>query len=115
MGKGEVARREQFLLFPQCFQKKLVLQTRKNLGLFGKGLKEMYTKYSTDKEKYELDNKLLCAITHIGRLIKVRYRRQTTQTLPRGVFAKTIAHDCECILILKLINSSPSFIALLGL
>ena len=40
MGKGEIARYEQFLLFPQCFQKtkRLVLQTRKNQGLFGKGL-----------------------------------------------------------------------------
>ena len=28
MGKGEIARYEQFLLFPQCFQKQ---------GLFGKG------------------------------------------------------------------------------
>ena len=31
MGKGEIARYEQFLLFPRCFQKTL-LQTRKNLG-----------------------------------------------------------------------------------
>ena len=37
-GKGEIACYEQFLLFPQCIQK-LVLQTRKNQGLFGKGLK----------------------------------------------------------------------------
>ena len=37
VGKGEIARYEQFLLFPQCFQK-LTLQTRKNQGLFGKGL-----------------------------------------------------------------------------
>ena len=37
VGKGEIARYERFLLFPQCFQK-LVLQTRKNQGLFGKGL-----------------------------------------------------------------------------
>ena len=28
---------EQFFLFPQCFRR-LVLQTRKNQGLFGKGL-----------------------------------------------------------------------------
>ena len=35
--KGEIARYEQFLLFPQCF-KSLVLQTCKNQGLFGKGL-----------------------------------------------------------------------------
>ena len=33
VGKGEIARYEQFLLCPQCFQ-----QTRKNQGLFGKGL-----------------------------------------------------------------------------
>ena len=39
MGKGEIARYEQFLLFPQCFQK-IVLQTRKNQGLLGKGLKK---------------------------------------------------------------------------
>ena len=38
VGKGEIARYEQFLLFPQCFQR-LLLQTRKNLGLFGKGLR----------------------------------------------------------------------------
>ena len=37
VGKGEIARYEQFLLFPLCFQKK-VQQTRKNQGLFGKGL-----------------------------------------------------------------------------
>ena len=38
--KGEIARYEQFLLFPQFF-KGLVLQTRKKQGLFGKGLKEL--------------------------------------------------------------------------
>ena len=37
VGKGEIARYEQFLLFPQCF-KRLVLHTRKNQGLFWKGL-----------------------------------------------------------------------------
>ena len=40
VGKGEIARYEQFLLFPQCFQK-LALQTRRNQGLFGKGLKNV--------------------------------------------------------------------------
>ena len=39
-GKGEIARYEQFLLFSQCF-KKLVLQTRKNQGLFGKMLNDV--------------------------------------------------------------------------
>ena len=37
VGKGEIARNEQFLLFPQCFQR-LVLQTRQNQGLLGKRL-----------------------------------------------------------------------------
>ena len=37
VGKGEIARYKQFLLFQQCF-KRLVLQTRKNQGLFGEGL-----------------------------------------------------------------------------
>ena len=36
-GKGEIACYEQFLLFPQCFQKRLLLQTYENQGLFGKG------------------------------------------------------------------------------
>ena len=35
MGKGEIVHNEQFLLFPQ--KKKLLLQTRKTQGLFGKG------------------------------------------------------------------------------
>ena len=39
VGKGEIARYEQFLLFPLCFPKRLLLQTRKNQGLFGKGLR----------------------------------------------------------------------------
>ena len=37
VGNGEIARYKQFLLFQQCF-KRLVLQTRKNQGLFGEGL-----------------------------------------------------------------------------
>ena len=36
VGKGEIARDEQFLLFPLCFQ--MTCQTRKNQGMFGKGL-----------------------------------------------------------------------------
>ena len=35
----EIARYEQFPLFPQCF-KKMVLQTRKNQGMFGKWLQK---------------------------------------------------------------------------
>ena len=46
VGKIEIACLEEFLLFPQCFQKTL-LQTRKNQGLFGKGLNSPYQ----DKEE----------------------------------------------------------------
>ena len=41
LGKGEIARKEQFLLSSSVI-KRLVLQTRKNQGLFGKGLREDY-------------------------------------------------------------------------
>ena len=36
VGKGEIARYEQFLLFPQCFKKIFVLKTRKNQDFLGK-------------------------------------------------------------------------------
>ena len=35
VGKGEIASYKQFLLFPKCFQK-ILRQTRKSQGLFGK-------------------------------------------------------------------------------
>ena len=38
VGKGEIARYEQFLLFPQCFQKSFTAHV-KNQGFFGAGLK----------------------------------------------------------------------------
>ena len=39
VGKGEIARQEEFLLSPQSFQKTDVQQTRKNIsGLLGKGI-----------------------------------------------------------------------------
>ena len=38
VGKGEIARHEQFLLFPTVFSKDFLRQTCKNQGLFGKGL-----------------------------------------------------------------------------
>ena len=38
VGKGEIARYEQFLFFPQCFQN-TCSETRENQGLFGKGLR----------------------------------------------------------------------------
>ena len=37
VGKGEIARYEQFLLFPQCFQKTCSAVHVKNQVLFGKG------------------------------------------------------------------------------
>ena len=37
VGKGEIARYEQFLLFPWCFQKTCTT-SRKNQGLFWKGI-----------------------------------------------------------------------------
>ena len=36
VGKGEIARNEQSLLFPQCFQKDFNCRHVKNQGLFGK-------------------------------------------------------------------------------
>ena len=41
MGKGEIARMSNFSFSHSAF-KRLLLQTRKNQGLFGKGLKNMY-------------------------------------------------------------------------
>ena len=42
-GKGEIARYEQFLLFPQCFQK-FVSQGRQKVSLSGNGLKHLLKK-----------------------------------------------------------------------
>ena len=49
VGKGEIARNEQFLLFPQCFLRP-ILQTGKNQGLFGKGLSRLAVR-ETQKNK----------------------------------------------------------------
>ena len=45
VGKGETDRHNQFLLFPQSdsFFKRLLIQTCKNKGLFGKGLIHYWT------------------------------------------------------------------------
>ena len=60
MEKGEIARDEQFSLFPQCFQE-LVLQTPKNQGLFGKGLTFHQTNKISDVSKFKAfaDDKLM--------------------------------------------------------
>ena len=54
VGKREIARHEQFLLFHSVY-KRLVLQTRKNQGLFGKELTTIFINnseiFSTPKSK----------------------------------------------------------------
>ena len=47
VGKGKTAHYEQFLLFPQCFQKTCTAD--KNQGLFGKGLNEFLWNYCRRK------------------------------------------------------------------
>ena len=37
VGKGEIARYKQFLLFPQCFQKTFIADTKKTRVCLGKG------------------------------------------------------------------------------
>ena len=43
VGKGEIARHEQFLLFPQCFQKLCVVDAS-NKNLRSKGLKPLFAR-----------------------------------------------------------------------
>ena len=52
MGKGEIARIEQFLFSHSVF-KRLVLKTRKTQGLFGKGLNST-SQSRFCKKKYKL-------------------------------------------------------------
>ena len=54
---GEIARYEQFLLFPHCFQK-FCTATHKFQGLFGKGLIETWVKFECHKN---CSNLLQCA------------------------------------------------------
>ena len=62
--KGEIARYEQFLLFPQCFLR-LVLQSRKNQDLFGKGIKRLSVQRSIS---YVLRNskQVISQIVHLN-------------------------------------------------
>ena len=41
MGKGEIAHYEQFLHFPQCFQKTCTADSQKNRACLGKGYANM--------------------------------------------------------------------------
>ena len=53
VAKGEIARNEQFLLFPKCFQK--TCKTHKNQGLFGKGLSRLiFTKPQKKQDLFKL-------------------------------------------------------------
>ena len=52
VGKGQIARYEQFVLFPQCFQR-LVSQGRQKVSLFGNGLRFFSTASSDDKFEYD--------------------------------------------------------------
>ena len=58
VGKGEIARYEQFLLFPQCFQKAFS-QGRQKVSLCGNGLTLYHNKIlDLTKLKAVADNKL---------------------------------------------------------
>ena len=58
VGKGEIARYEQFLLLPQCF-KSLKLQTLKNQGLFGKELNSRFNNLSRTESLSPLINSFI--------------------------------------------------------
>ena len=47
MGKGEIARNEQFLLFPQCFQKLFVLDASKWVFMELRVKQECFAEYDT--------------------------------------------------------------------
>ena len=50
VGKGESARYEQFLLFPQCFQTNCTADTKKH-GLFWERVKRFVAKYAYGKKE----------------------------------------------------------------
>ena len=56
VGKGEIARYEQFLLFPQCFQKACTTDT-KNKRLFGekKGVQDVLSPDFLNIEAFEIN------------------------------------------------------------
>ena len=54
VGKGEIARYEQFLLFPKHFQKTFTADRRKNLGLCRKGLDTISNKCDRENSLYSL-------------------------------------------------------------
>ena len=79
MGKGEIARYEQFLLFPNCFLK-ICAAARKSKGLFGIGLKDIdivnysaYISMDPSTKTYQISIHLLSIrkSTSPGRLVSV--------------------------------------------
>ena len=71
MGKGEIARYKQFLLnffFSHCVFKMLVLQTRKNQGLFGKGLRDHCSGETPLSNQPNIEDHLLQETTFIASL-----------------------------------------------
>ena len=50
VGKGEIARNEQFLLFPQCFQKACFTRRLQKMWLFGNGLIHHFETISNSKK-----------------------------------------------------------------
>ena len=59
MGKGEIARCEQFLLFPQSFQKTWTADTKKP-GLVWERVKETFHWFRSDMPVYEYVINHLC-------------------------------------------------------
>ena len=88
VGKGEIARYEQFLLFPQCCQR---TYTRKNLDLLGKGLRSLtFFKhfYSSTKSCSSLLGTYFQSVKTRECVMnfKTSQTKQQTRTLQVGIF-----------------------------
>ena len=90
VGKGENSCYKQFLLFQHSFQKRLLLQTCKNQGLFGKGLRLLLW-YYWNNVKRGIQKRLVCVFC----IILVLYRGYHTKNI-FGVF--TFSSFCMMIL-----------------
>ena len=64
-GKGEIARYEQFLLFPSVF-KRLVLLTHKNQGLFGKGLTKLK---ASAYDEFDVDEMMISVFDRLENMV----------------------------------------------
>ena len=61
VGKGKIARYEQFLLFPQCFQKLSVVDRRQNEYLWSKGLSQILSS-KPNKMSQVLSAQMVCNV-----------------------------------------------------